>query len=171
MKHCILAALALAACAAFAKDAEIMDIRPSAEAGKGAPAAEVWQVKNKAALEAAVKPCALKAIAADPAQADRLCAAVQSAYFTDALKAFQLAAVTQAVMAPGADAKLRRNWVCALVKAGKAGKDASVKQFFLDQLRWCACAKCIPALYEIAGSDKQLKLFADMIAADLKDAK
>lgn len=171
MKKTILACFALAACVAFAKDAEIMDIRPSAEAVKGAPTSETWQKANKAALDAAVKPEVLKAIVTDAAKADALCAAVQPAYYTQPLKAYQLAAATQFVMAPGAAPAQRRLWACALVKAGKAATDASVKQFFMDQLRWCGCGKCVPNIYEIAGSDANLKAFADMIAIELKDKK
>ncbi len=171
MKKIIFTSFVLAACAVFAKDAEILDIRPSAESMKGAPTSVAWQHQNKAALDAAVAPAALKAIVTDSAKADALCAAVQPAYYTNPLKAFQLAAATQFVMAPGAAKKDRLLWVGALIKAGKAAKDASVKQFFMDQLRWCACGKCVPAVYEIAGADANLKAFADLIARELKGAK
>lgn len=171
MKKIVLIGLVLAAGALFAKDAEILDIRPSAESMKGAPTSVTWQHQNKAALNAAVQPTALKAIVSDAAKADALCAAVQPAYYTQPLKAFQLAAATQYVMTPGVDAKYRKLWACALVKAGKKATDASVKQFFMDQLRWCACEKCIPAVYEIAGAEKNLKDFADMIARELKGKK
>jgi len=168
MKKTIFACMALAACVICAKESEVMDIRPSDEAMKGAPAAEQWQARNKAALAAAVKCDVLKAIVSDAKAADALCAAVQPAYYTQPLKAFQLAAATQYVMKPGADPKARKLWVGALIKAGKAAKDVSVKQFFMDQLRWCACGKCVPAVYEIAGADANLKAFADMIAIELK---
>ena len=170
MKKIVLVCMALAAGVVLAKDAEIMDIRPSAEAVKGAPMAVDWQAKNKAALDAAVAPATLKAIVSDAAKADALCAAVQPAYYTQPVKAFQLAAVTQFVMSPDAcQCQAQRIlWVNALIKAGKAAKDVSVKQFFMDQLRWCACDKCVGAVYEIAGSDANLKAFADMIAIELK---
>lgn len=171
MKKTILTLSMLMACTVFAKDAEIMDIRPGAEAVKGAPTSEAWQKAHKAALDAAVKPDVLRAIATDAAKADALCAAVQPAYYTPPLKAYQLAAVTQFVMAPNADSAQRKLWACALVKAGKKATDVSVKQFFMDQLRWCACEKCTPGIYEIAGSDANLKVFADLIAIELKGKK
>lgn len=171
MKKMLFALMALVAAATFAKDAEILDIRPSEEAVKGAPMAVDWQAQHKAALAAAVAPEVLKAIVGDAQKADALCAAVQPAYYTDPLKAFQLAAATQYVMTPGADAQARTVWVAALVKAGKAATDVSVKQFFMDQLRWCGCAKTIAAVREIAGSEANLVAFADLIARELKDAK
>ena len=58
-----------------------------------------------------------------------------------------------------------------LVKAGKAATDVSVKQFFMDQLRWCGCAKTVAAVREIAGAEANLVAFADLIARELKDAK
>ena len=171
MKKIVFACFALVACAVLAKDTEIMDIRPSDEAVKGAPSAVDWQKRHAAELAAAVAPVALKALVTDAKKADALCAAVQPAYYTDPLKAHQLAAATQFVMAPGAAAADRRLWVGALLKAGRAAKDESVKQFFLDQLRWCACEKDLAAIAAIAGDSAKLKPFAEMIARDLKGTK
>lgn len=174
MKKNLILALSLVPLSLVAADEKILDIRPDAAKGQDAPTAVEWQEKNAQALAAAVTPQALAAIVADAAKADALCAAVKPNYATDALKAHQLAAVTQYVMRPGAAAGCaaeRRLWVGALVKAARASADVSVRQFFLDQMRWCACEKCIPTVYEIAGTDAKLKPFADLIARELKGRK
>lgn len=172
MKKLLIMGMAAVAMAAAA-DEKIMDIRPDAELAKGAPTGVDWHSKNGKALAEAVKPEVLAAIAKDAAKADALCAAVKPAYFTDPLKAHQIGAVTQYVMLPAnVGCKCRKTWAAALIKAGKAATDDYVRTFFLDQLRWCGCDKCIPAVREIAAKGgAQLKETGELVARELKGKK
>ena len=74
-------------------------------------------------------------------------------------------------MAEGTRPKPRVLWYNAMLNAALKTSDPTVKQFFMDQIRWCACEKRIPEVYKIAGADPHLKEFADMIARELKGRK
>lgn len=167
----ITALCALTAAVCIAADEKIMDIRPGKAPKSAAPTETAWQGANAKALAAAVAPATIAAIVSDEAKAAELCAAVKPNYATDPLKAHQISAATQYVMAEGTRPKPRVLWYCAMRDAALKATDPSVKQFFMDQIRWCACEKRTPDLYAIVGSDRHLQEFADMIARELKGRK
>ena len=95
-----------------------------------------WSKANDAALKVATSEASLAACVATPAAAKTLLAQVKGPYATSPIAACQIAAVSQYVMRPGRDAQ-RRIWTAALGAQAKGTKDAYVRKFCLDQLRWC----------------------------------
>ena len=158
------------------------DIKPG-EKTAAAPTSVEWVNANDKALAAATADDVLAAFVRNEASAKALLANVRGAYLTDSLKARQIAAVSQWVMiddgvawyefwasTPRADG--RKVWVKALVATAEEAKDAYVKQFCLDQLRWCGCnCPClvsrIRALAAKSG-DKAVADFARVVVRELE---
>lgn len=176
MKKILLTVALVAASSVFAT--KLQDIKPQVEKAKAAPISVEWENKNDAALKAACADSVLEGFVADEAAAAALLAKVKGAYKTDSMSARQIAAVTQYVMLDdawywlwfdGPRASGRKVWVKALMTRVKGADDDYVKQFCLDQLRWCAypcTAKCIKALAETEKS-KAVKDFEEMIVREL----
>ena len=121
------------------------DIKPG-EKTAAAPTSVEWENANDKALAAATADDVLAAFVRDEASAKALLANVQGAYLTDSLK--------------------------ALVATVEEAKDAYVKQFCLDQLRWCGCdCPClvsrIRALAAKSG-DKAVADFAQVVVRELE---
>ena len=119
------------------------DIKPG-EKKAAAPTSVEWENANDKALAAATADDVLAAFVRDEASAKALLANVQGAYLTDSLK--------------------------ALVATVEEAKDAYVKQFCLDQLRWCGCdCPClvsrIRALAAKSG-DKAVADFAQVVVRE-----
>ena len=177
----ILAAVSLVAVfSAFSADDKLNNIKPDAEKALSAPTAVEWQNANDARLASETSDAALAAAVSDEASAKALLAKLKGAYSTDPMTASTVAAVSQYVMI-GADAawyefwresrpKARDIWSQALIETAKASADAYVKQFCLDQLRWCGKPSQSVQVKEIAGtsSAKEVKDFADMVARELE---
>lgn len=172
-KVLIVCALAAVSClGAEQKKKDAYDIRPEAAKKADAPSAVEWENKHDAELAAATAPAALDAFLASNATAAELIASVKTGYATDALKATQIAAVSQYVMQPQllGGAKYRI-WTGELLKAALAAKEPDVAIFLLDQLRWCGCPKQadeIDAKTETKG--KAVKDMGDIVAAELRAA-
>ncbi len=167
----LLAACALLTGVAAEKKNAYTDIKPTAVVGE-VKAAD-WQVKNRAAIDAAVKPEVLAALVANDEAVRALLAKVQGAYVSDPLVMIQIATISQEVMRPCKPlACARDRWIKALLKASETAPDAYRKMFFLDQLRWCArpCdAKAVTAL-AAAATDKAVRDFAEQVARELAAA-
>ena len=121
------------------------DIKPG-EKKAAAPTSVEWENANDKALAAATADDVLAAFVRNEASAKALLANVQGAYLTDSLK--------------------------ALVATAEEAKDAYVKQFCLDQLRWCGCdCPClvsrIRALAAKSG-DKAVADFAQVVVRELE---
>ena len=180
MKKILLAALFVSAAALFAADDKLNDIKP--ESGKGqVPTGVEWQNANDGRLAAETSDEALAAVVADRARAAALLGEIKGAYRTDAMVAVKAAAVTQYVMI-GADAAWyefwrtsRRDerdlWCEALLAAAKNSKDAYVKQFCLDQLRWCGRCSHSAEVREIGKSSGAVEVedFAALVARELEN--
>ena len=108
---------------------------------------------------------------------DALLAEVKPGYATDALKATQIAVLTQRVMAKfpqpwwkfwaSEDHAARRLWTSRLQAFAAESKSVDVKLFFLDQLRWCGYPGQAKAVRALKGS-KEVTDFADMVATELE---
>ena len=157
------------------------DIRPGEDKINSAPTAVVWQNENEAALAEAVSDDALAEAASSEANALKLLKGLKGAYLTDPMTATRIAAVSQWVM--GSDAwyefwkpsreNARRVWAKALFARARDSYDAYVRQFYLDQLRWCGypCqGKCIRALAEKEGAG-EVKSLAEMVATELESCR
>ncbi len=180
MKKILVLMMALAAATVFAADQKILDIRPAASNSK-VPTGVEWENANDAKLAAETAPEKLAAFVADDASAKALLAQVKPAYATDSLVARQIAAVSQWVMLPDAWYCLfwdgeheagRKVWVEALLTRAETASDDYVKEFCLDQLRWCACS-CSKVLARIEAigeksNSKAVKDFAEMVVRELK---
>ena len=166
----------LAAFAASAKDQ--YDIRPG-ESSSAALTAVEWQATNATALAAATTPEALAAHVASAEAAAALLEKVNGAYRTDPLDAHVIGAVGQYVMTLKSGWKLafwkpsfapeRELWAAALLKRAEDADDPYVKQFCLDQLRWCGL-KCQAAAIAAIGeqsSDKGVKDLAFIASKEL----
>ena len=121
------------------------DIKPG-EKTAAAPTSVEWENANDKALAAATADDVLAAFVRNEASAKALLANVRGAYLTDSLK--------------------------ALVATAEEAKDAYVKQFCLDQLRWCGCdCPClvsrIRALAAKSG-DKAVADFAQVVVRELE---
>ena len=185
MKTFILAFVAVTAAAAFS--APETDPNPYAdyEAAMTSPAdnpfAAVWQNDNKAYLAYHLSDAEVSRFAADEASARGLLAAVKDNWETDALKAEQIAAVSQWVMTsepPWYDfwspspAAGRKIWTAALLETARTTKTTYVKMFCLDQLRWCGygCPGFVGRVREIGnGADRSVVEFAACVARELED--
>lgn len=176
MKKILLTVALVAASSVFAN--KLQDIKPQAEKAAVAPVSVEWENQNDAALKAACADDVLARFVADEASATALLANVKGAYKIDSMIARQIAAVTQYVMIDdawywfwfdGPRATGRKIWVKALMARVKGAGDDYVKQFCLDQLRWCAypcTANCIKALAETEKS-KAVKDFEEMVVREL----
>lgn len=175
--------LAAAACCAAQQKKDAYDIRPEAAKAADAPTAEKWQAENREKLAAAVADDVLAGFVADEAAAGELLSHVKTGYATCPVKAFQIAAVTQYVMADKGGCPVlgalafwkwfadsdREIWARALMAAARGAKESDVKMYFLDQLRWCGLpcqAPCVRAL-GAASACKGVKDFANWVADEL----
>lgn len=170
---------ALAVVAAFAVAAKDQyDIRPG-ESSSAALTAVEWQATNSTVLAAATAPEALAAHVASVEAATALLEKVKGAYHTDPLDAHVIGAVGQYVMTLKGGWKLafwkpsiapeRELWTAALLKRAEDADDPYVKQFCLDQLRWCGL-KCQAAAVAAIGeqsSDKGVKDLAYIASKEL----
>lgn len=179
MKKILIAGMLAAGFAAFAADDRLNDIKPDAAKAVEAPTGAEWHNANGKKLAAETSDEALAAVVADSESARVLLAEVKGAYRTDPMVASKIAAVSQYVMI-GADAAWyefwrtsrsseRDIWSEALLCTAKNAKDAYVRQFCLDQLRWCGKCSQSAKVREIAASDgsKEVKDFARMVAREL----
>jgi hypothetical protein len=139
-----------------------------------------WQNANDRALAAETSDEALAAVVADKASAMALLGKIKGAYLTDAMIATRAAAVSQYVMI-GSDAawyefwrtsrqRERDVWTEALIATARSAEDSYVKQFCLDQLRWCGRFSQAAQVRDIgsASSSREVKDFADVVARELE---
>ena len=181
MKKVLIAGMLIAGFAAFAADDKLNDIKPEAGKTAEAPTGAEWHNANDRKLAAETSDEALAAVVADAQSAKELLAKIKGAYKTDPMIASKIAAVSQYVMV-GADAAWyefwrtsrsseRDIWSEALLSVAKNAKDAYVRQFCLDQLRWCGKCSQAAKVREIAASDsaKEVKDLAKMVARELED--
>ena len=178
MKKLLLTVALVAATAAFAEKKDAYDIRPDAAKAGEAPTSVEWQDGNGAALAAATADEVLAAFTADEDGAAALLAKVRPAYATDPMVASQIAAVSQWVM--GSDCWFafwkpsredgRRVWTRALLERVRTADDAYVRQFCLDQLRWCGYPAQAKTVREIVVSEsrKEVRDFAELVATELE---
>lgn len=180
MKKLIIAIIGVAACTAFGQNADnFVDPNPYAKYevamtpdSKKQMAIE-WHLNDRAAIDKATAPEALKAILDDECKVKSLLAEVKPGYNTPVMAAAQIAAISQYVMAGDnaawwkfwADDRTqeRKLWAKALLTAAAEAKDDYVTEYYLDQLRWCgmACqAKCVQAIADKSES----KAVKDMAA-------
>lgn len=177
-KICVTALLALSTAAYAADRKNEYDIRPGEAKVDSAPTAVAWQNDNDARLAAETCDAALAEVVATAENARRLLAEVKGAYRTDAMAATKIAAVSQWVM--GGDAWYefwkpsrddgRKIWTRALLDRVRTSSDSYVRQFCLDQLRWCGypCqAGCIRAV-AAQESQREVKDLAEMTAMELE---
>lgn len=132
----------------------------------GASSSTVWQSNNRAAIDAATTPEALKVILADDAKRAALAGCVKSGYASDPIQMTQLGAATQYVMTPEG-APLRTQWVKALFAAASAAENEDAVILLVDQLRWCACVKCAPKILELGKRSPRVMEIAQMAAAEV----
>lgn len=180
MKKILIAVLVSAAAGLFAADDKLNDMKPEVDKKAESPTGVEWQNANDDALAAETSDDALAVVVADAASAKALLAKLKGAYLTDPMVATKVAAVSQYVMV-GADAAWyefwrtsrsdeRDLWCDALVAAAKETKDSYVKQFCLDQLRWCGSCSHSSVVREIgaASGAKEVKDFAALVARELE---
>lgn len=181
MNRILFAMLVAASMPLFAADDKLNDIKPGAAKKTDAPTGVEWQNANDEALAKETSDEALAAVVADKASAMALLGKLKGAYRTDAMTATKAAAVSQYVMI-GSDAAWyefwrtsrsdeRDLWTDALIATAKGVKDAYVKQFCLDQLRWCGKFSHVAQIREIgsASEDKEVKDFAAVVARELEN--
>ena len=179
MKKMLFSVVAFAAATAFAAGEKIMDICPEATS-EMAPTGVEWENANDAKLAEATSDAVLAGFVADEAAAKALLASVKGAYLTDSLVARQIAAVSQWVMLPdawyclfwdGEHAAGRKVWVKALVETAEATTDSYVREFCLDQIRWCGCpCPCLVKRIRAIGAkgDKAVADFAEFVVRELE---
>lgn len=169
--------VAMTACAA---DQKIMDIRPAKTTDSVLTGVE-WENANEANLSAQTGHDKLSAFVADERSAEALLAQLLGAYRTDPLVARQIAAVSQWVMLPdpwycllwdGKHAAGRKVWIEALLSRAEKSSDGYIKEFCLDQMRWCGC-DCPAQLERIrkigqTSGDKAVLQFADVVVRELE---
>ena len=144
------------------------------------PLTVVWQDAHADELKKALTDETLAGFVADAAAADALLAKIRPAYETDALVSIQIAAVSQWVMLPdpwyclfwdGEHAAGRKVWVNALMSRIETTDDSYVKEFCLDQLRWCGCTcpKLVARIkaVEAGSSDKAVKELAGIVLREI----
>lgn len=182
MKKIVFAVAAALAAAVFAEGPEkdpvapFDDYGPAMASDKALPMAVEWQDANKAALSALDGAWA-DGVLADKSAVDALLSEVKPGYATDAMKATQIAAITQRVMTvfpqpwwkfwAGEEHPQRRMWAGRLLAFATESTSVDVKLFFLDQLRWCGYPWQASGVLAVKGS-KELTGFAEMVAAELK---
>ena len=104
---------------------------------------------------------------------------MKGAYHTDPLDAHVIGAVSQYVMTikcssgmcffRSSDVPERKLWAAALLKRAEEAEDPYVKQFCLDQLRWCGLKSQAAAVAAIGekSSDKGVKDLAYIASKEL----
>lgn len=172
MKKILMTTVLVAATCALAQQTQqkkdAYDIKPAAAKPVDAPTSTDWQKAHADALAKAVAPEELASYTRSEAAAAALLWEVKTGYATKPVKAFQIGAVTQYVMTP-AGAAGRKVWASQLLAFAARPSDPDLKQFFLDQLRWCGCAGQAAQIRAVgaAAGDKGVKDFAEQVAAEL----
>ncbi len=183
MKRFLFAVMVAAAAVVFADGPEKDPVAPFQDYGaamasdKAHPMAVEWQNANNAELAKLDDAWADGFLAGGKAAMDALLAEVKPDYATDALKATQIAVLTQRVMATfpkpwwkfwaSSEHPARSMWASRLLAFATESKSVDVKLFFLDQLRWCGYPSQASGVLALKGS-KELADFAEMVAAELK---
>ncbi len=190
MKRLIFAAATLVCAALCAENvaadkpkdpvAPFNDYGPAMASSAEHPLTVVWQDAHAEELRKALTDEMLAGFVADAKAADGLLAKIRPAYETDALVAIQIAAVSQWVMLPdpwyclfwdGEHAAGRKVWVNALMNRIETTDNSYIKEFCLDQLRWCGCAcpKLVARLtaVESGSTDKAVKELAGIVLREI----
>ena len=183
MKRILFAAMVAVASAVFAdgpaKDpaAPFDDYGPAMASDKAHPMAVEWHNANAAELAKLDDAWADKFLEGGKAAVDALLADVKPGYATDAMKATQIAVLTQRVMArfpqpwwkfwASEEHPARSLWASRLLAFAEESKSVDVKLFFLDQLRWCGYPRQAAGVLAVKGS-KEVGDFAEMVASELK---
>ena len=170
------------ACGAFA---DYTDPSPFADYTTGMasdpakPMAVEWQDANRGILAAALADDVIAGTVADEKAAKALLKKVRGGFMTDPLAASQIAAATQYVMVNADRAwwqfwresrdAARRTWTAALLSAAAAAKSDDVKEYCLDQLRWCAYPEQAPAVAAIGerSGSKAVRDFCKIVTDEL----
>ena len=183
MKKFLFAAMVAAAAAVFAdgpaKDpvSPFEGYGPAMASDKAHPMAVEWQNANDAELAKLDDAWADGFLEGGKTAIDELLAEVKPGYATDALKATQIAVLTQRVMATfpqpwwkfwaSEEHPARSLWASRLLAFASESKSVDVKLFFLDQLRWCGYPRQAAGVLAVKGS-KEVGDFAEMVASELK---
>jgi len=178
-------ASALVASAAPAKKDPYVDPNPYAGYGPAMkpnpqfPMAIEFDVNRRTVLDAATDPDKIAAILACDKAVNDLLLKVKPNYGTCPIAACQIAACSQYVMGSEpwyafwrtSRCDLRRRWVRALLTFIRESSDDYVREYFLDQLRWCGCpnagAKALAAVFD---ASPEVRAMAAMVARELADA-
>ncbi len=141
------------------------------------PKAVEWQAANSAELAKLDDAWADGFLAGGRPAIDALLAEVKPGYATDAMKATQIAVLTQRTMArlpcpwwkfwADGDHPARAMWASRLLAFAAESNSTDVKLFFLDQLRWCGYPTQAKDIRAIKG-DAAVSGFAEMVAAELE---
>ena len=183
MKRMLFAAMVAAAMAVFADDpakdpaSPFEDYGPAMASDKAHPMAVEWQNSNNAELAKLDDAWADAFLEGGKTAVDALLAEVKPGYATDAMKATQIAVLTQRVMArfpqpwwkfwASEDHPSRQLWTSRLQAFAAESNSVDVKLFFLDQLRWCGYSGQAKAVRALKGS-KEVTDFAEMVATELE---
>lgn len=177
----------LTVCAADAKKPAYVDPNPYAGYGKAMAVNPQftmgvdWDLDNAPQLARATSDEALEAIVSDDGAVARLLRQVKPDYKTCPLAACQIAAVSQYVMANAeapwyafwrsSRADARRRWTKALLTFAKEAEDGYVKEYYLDQLRWCGYPHQAPcAMLAAYDAAPNVRAFAANVATELVQA-
>lgn len=183
MKNLLFAIVVAAGAFLYAKDeaptgqedlkdpvAPFNDYGPAMVSDAQQPFAVVWHNEHAAVLDKAVSDETLAGFVKDDKSAAALLSMVRWAYDTDALVSIQIAAVSQWVMMPKRE-EARKVWVNALMDRIEGTKDSYVKEFCLDQLRWCGCScpKLVARIkaVEETSQDKAVKDLAGIVLREI----
>lgn len=146
------------------------DYGPAMASDAAHPMAVEWHNVHAAELKEAVSDATLTAFVTDADAAGKILAKVTKAYETDALVSIQIAAVSQWVMMPKREAQ-RKVWVQALMSRIESTDDSYVKEFCLDQLRWCGCScpKLVERIKAVESTtkDKAVKDLAGIVLREI----
>ena len=184
MKRLVLTIAAAGAFAAFAKDGYV-DPNPYAKYGPAMSPnpqhqmAIEFDVNRRPVLDAATAPEKIAAILESDEAVNALLLKVKPNYRTCPVAACQIAACSQYVM--GSEpwyafwrtgrCELRRRWVGALLKFIRESDDDYVREYLLDQLRWCGCPNAgAKALASVFDASENVRAMAAMVARELADA-
>ena len=183
MKRMLFAAMVAVAAAVFAdgpaKDpaAPFDDYGPAMASDKAHPMAVEWQNANNAEIAKLDDAWADAFLEGGKTAVDALLTEVKPGYATDAMKATQIAVLTQRVMAKfpqpwwkfwaSEDHAARKLWTSRLQAFAAESNSVDVKLFFLDQLRWCGYSGQAKAVRALKGS-KEVTDFAEMVATELE---
>ncbi len=183
MKRMLFAAMVAAAMAVFADDpakdpaAPFDGYGPAMASDTAHPMAVEWQNSNNAELAKLDDAWADTFLEGGKTAVDALLAEVKPGYATDAMKATQIAVLTQRVMAKfpqpwwkfwaSEEHAARKLWTSRLQAFAAESNSVDVKIFFLDQLRWCGYSGQAKAVRALKGS-KEVTDFAEMVATELE---